>query len=81
MPIPEEFAEVLKQDAEGERLFNALSPGNQRLMLKLIVFVKDVDRRIARSLVGIELLKKSNGKFDYHIQHDTMRAVSSTKPV
>ena len=81
MPIPEEFAEVLKQDAEGERLFNALSPGNQRLMLKLIVFVKDVDRRIARSLVGIELLKKSNGKFDYHIQHDTMRTVSSTKPL
>ena len=40
-----------------KRLFEALSPGNQRLMLKLIVFVKDVDRRIARSLAGIELLK------------------------
>ena len=73
MPMPEEFAEVLKQDAEGERLFNALSPGNQRLMLKLIVFVKDVDKRITRSLVGIEVLKRSGGKFDYHVQHDSMR--------
>src|SRR5262245_45876961 len=29
MPMPEEFAEVMRQDTEGERLFNALSPGNQ----------------------------------------------------
>jgi len=81
MPMPEEFAEVLRQDREGDRLFNALSPGNQRLMLKLIVFVKDVDKRIARSLVGIELLKKNDGKFDYHTQHDAMRLVSSSKPL
>jgi hypothetical protein len=80
MPMPEEFAEVLRQDPEGDRLFNNLSPGNQRLMLKLIVFVKDVDKRIARALVGIELLKRSDGKFDYHMQHDGMRGVSSGKP-
>jgi bifunctional DNA-binding transcriptional regulator/antitoxin component of YhaV-PrlF toxin-antitoxin module len=79
MEMPDEFAETLKQDPDGERLFDALSPGDQRLMLKLIVFVKDVDKRIARSLVGIELLKKSDGKFDYHVQHDTMRVVSSSK--
>jgi hypothetical protein len=81
MPMPEEFAEVLRQDPEGDCLFNELSPGNQRLMLKLIVFVKDVDRRIARSLVGVELLKRSDGAFDYHMQHDAMRLVSSTKPI
>lgn len=77
MPMPEEFAEVLRQDPEGERLFNELSPGNQRLMLKLIVFVKDTDRRIARSLAGVELLKRSDGKFEYHIQHDAMRAAAN----
>lgn len=49
-------------------------------MLKLIVFVKDVDKRIARSLVGVELLKKSDGVFDYHVQHDSMRLVFSSKP-
>jgi hypothetical protein len=81
MPVPKEFAEVLRQDPDGEQLFNALSPGNQRLMLKLIVFVKDVDKRIARSLVGIELLKKNEGKFVYHEQHDAMRLVSSSKPL
>jgi hypothetical protein len=77
MPMPEEFAEVMRQDPEGERLFNALSPGNQRLMLKLIVFVKDVDKRIIRSLVGLEVLKKCEGKFDYHLLHDGMRAACS----
>lgn len=77
MPMPDEFAEVLRQDKEGKRLFEALSPGNQRLMLKLIVFVKDVDKRIIRSLVGIEILKKCEGKFDYHLLHDAMRVACS----
>ena len=80
MPMPEEFAEVLKQDKEGDRLFKALLPGNQRLMLKLIVFVKDVDRRIARSLAGVELLKRSDGKFDYHAQHLAMRIAGAKDP-
>lgn len=77
MPIPEEFAEVLRQDPEGDRLFNALSPGNQRLMLKLIVFVKNTDKRIIRALTGIELLKRNDGRFDYHMQHDGMRLACS----
>ena len=80
MPMPEEFAEVLRQDQDGERLFNELSPGDQRLMLKLIVFVKTVDRRIARALAGIELLKQSDGKFDYHAQHLAMRIAGSLNP-
>ena len=79
MPMPDEFAEVLRQDPKGERLFNGLSPGNQRLMLKLIVFVKDVDKRIARALTGIELLKRSDGNFDYHAQHLAMKIVTSGK--
>ena len=77
MPMPEEFAEVMRQDAEGERLFNSLSAGNQRLMLKLIVFVKNVDKRIIRSLVGLEILKKCDGKFDYHLLHGAMRVACS----
>lgn len=80
MPVPGEFAEVLRQDPDGRRLFNKLSPGDQRLMLKLIVFVKDTDRRIARALTGIELLKRSDGKFDYHDQHLAMKIVTSGGP-
>ncbi|MBK9153990.1 MAG: DUF1905 domain-containing protein [Chloracidobacterium sp.] len=74
MPMPAEFAEVLRQDREGKRMFEALSPGNQRLMLKLVDFVKSVDKRIIRSLTGIQVLKQCEGKFDYHILHDAMRA-------
>jgi hypothetical protein len=77
MPMPEEFAEVLRQDPEGSKLFEALSPGNQRLMLKLVDFVKDVDRRIVRSLVGVEVLKELGGRFDYRIIHDAMRVATA----
>ena len=81
MPMPKEFAEVLRQDPQGKRLFDALSPGNQRLMLKLIVFVKDVDKRIVRSLTGIEILKQCDGKFEYHLQHDAMRLAQNLNKI
>ena len=79
MPMPDEFAEVLSQDMVGKRLFDAMSPGDQRLMLKLVGFVKDVDRRIARALVGVELLKLSEGRFDYHTQHYAMGLTTGPK--
>lgn len=74
MPMPEEFAEVLRQDKAGARLFDRLKPGDQRLMLKLIVFVKNSDKRIIRALTGLEVLKRCEGKFDYALLHDSMRA-------
>ena len=77
MPMPEEFAEVLRQDPAAAELFNRLSPGDQHLMLKLIVFVKDPDTRIARALAGVELLKASKGMFDYSSQHLAMRVAGS----
>ena len=73
MPMPDEFTEVLRQDEDGKRLFDALSPGNQRLMLKLIVSAKEIDKRIVRSLAGIELLKRNNGQFNYQEQNHAMR--------
>ena len=73
MPMPDEFAEVLRQDRDGEKIFDALSPGNQRLLLKLIVMVSDIDKRIVRGLVALETLKASGGKFEYHVLHDAMR--------
>lgn len=73
MPMPDEFAEVMRQDPEGAKLFDALSPGNQKLLLKMIVLVKDVDKRIVRGLVALESLKECDGKFEYHILNDAMR--------
>lgn len=73
MPMPDEFAEVLRQDVEGDRLFNALTPGNQRLILKMIVQTNDVDKRIHRSLLTIEHLKDREGKFDWHTLNDAFK--------
>ena len=73
MPMPEEFEEVLRQDPEGEKLFEALSPGNQRLLLKMVVMVKDIDKRIHRALIAIEQLKKADGRFAYHEIHEAMK--------
>lgn len=79
-PMPEELAEVMRQDDEGKKKFEALSPGNQRLMLKLVDLGKDIDSRITRALTGLELLKENDGKFDYHRQNDGMRAACSFRP-
>ncbi|MBV9215261.1 MAG: DUF1905 domain-containing protein [Acidobacteria bacterium] len=75
-PMPKEFEEVLRQDPVGRKMFEALTPGNQRIMLQLIEFNKTIDKRIARSLAGIELLKASGGEFDYSAQHLAMRVAA-----
>jgi bifunctional DNA-binding transcriptional regulator/antitoxin component of YhaV-PrlF toxin-antitoxin module len=76
MPMPEEFAEVLRQDAQGDKLFNDLTPGNQRLILKLIVAVADVDKRIYRSLLTMEHLKQRDGKFNWHELNEAFKQPS-----
>jgi len=62
MPMPAEFREVLRQDADGKRLFDALTPGKQRTLLWYTVKYKDEDRRIHTALVMIEHLKKNDGR-------------------
>src|SRR2546428_1814742 len=51
LPMPRELKEVLKQDAEGDRLFHALTAGKQRTILYYVGKAKDVDRRIHYALV------------------------------
>ncbi|MFL6374742.1 MAG: DUF1905 domain-containing protein [Pyrinomonadaceae bacterium] len=65
MPMPAEFREVLRQDAEGKKLFHALTPGKQRTLLWYTVKYKDEDRRIQTALIMIEHLKKNDGKLIY----------------
>lgn len=55
--MPEEFAEVLNQDPEGEKAFMALKPGMKRNFLHYIVSAKTVGKRINRSLQIMENLK------------------------
>ena len=65
LPMPREFAEVLKQDREGSKLFHSLTPGKQRSMLYVIGNLKDIDRRIHAGLTILEHLKENHGKIDH----------------
>ncbi|MBK8465991.1 MAG: DUF1905 domain-containing protein [Chloracidobacterium sp.] len=62
LPMPEEFAEVLKQDPDGDRLFHALTAGKQRSILYILARPKDIDLRIHQSLLILEHLKENEGK-------------------
>jgi len=62
LPMPEEFAEVLKQDPEGDRLFHALTKGKQRSMLYYLGNIKDIDKRIHACLIFIDHLKENDGR-------------------
>lgn len=59
LPMPEEFQEVLAQDAEGDRLFHGLSAGKQRSLLYLISKPKDIDVRIRYALIVVAHLKEN----------------------
>lgn len=65
LPMPEELAEVLAQDAEGNKLFHALSEGKIRTLLYIVGNVKSSEKRIARALTILEHLKEQGGKLDY----------------
>lgn len=65
LPMPEELAELLAQDEEGNKLMHALTPGKLRTLLYLIGQPKSSDRRLHRALVVVEHLKLNHGKIDY----------------
>jgi bifunctional DNA-binding transcriptional regulator/antitoxin component of YhaV-PrlF toxin-antitoxin module len=66
LPMSPEFREVLRQDPEGRGLFHAMTPGNQRLSIRLVDEKTDSDKRITRAMILLAYLKDSKGKFDYH---------------
>ena len=73
LPMPEELQEVLNQDDEGNRLFEALTNGRQRTILYYVAKAKDVDRRIHAALVIVEHLKNNEGKIDYHKLYEELK--------
>lgn len=62
MPMPEEFAEVLRQDPDGDKLFHALTGGMQRSLIYMIAAAKNIDKRIHLALITLEHLKDNDGK-------------------
>ncbi|TNE48346.1 MAG: DUF1905 domain-containing protein [Bacteroidetes bacterium] len=65
LPMPEEFAELLRQDPEGDTLFHALTPGKQRNLLYIVGHVKSPDLRISKAMICLEHLKNNNGKINF----------------
>jgi hypothetical protein len=71
LEMPEELAELLRQDDEGDRLFHALTPGKRRTLLYIVASVKSSARRIERAIRIVEHLKSRNGEVDYkQLYHD-----------
>jgi hypothetical protein len=73
LPMPKELAEVLRQDSEGNKHFHALTPGNQRLGIRIVDAVTDVDKRIHRALILIECLKDNEGRFVYDEIYEALK--------
>ncbi len=65
LPMPEELAELLRQDKEGNRLIHALTPGKRRTLLYIVGAVKNPDARARRAAVIVHHLKLNNGSINY----------------
>ena len=65
LPLPVELAELLRQDKEGNAFFRTLTPGRKRTLLHIVGSVKDPEKRLARSLVIVNHLRKNRGEINY----------------
>ncbi len=79
-PMPEDFAEVLRQDDEGSRLFHALTRGMQRSLIYMVAAVKNIDRRIDLGLAILEHIKENDGKVVVEILIDQIRSPKTKDP-
>jgi len=73
LPMPEELAELLALDEEGDRLFHALTPGKQRTLLFIAGSPKTADTRIKKAVVVIEHLKANGGKINFKQLNEDMK--------
>jgi len=73
LPMPEEFAELLRQDKEGDRLIHALTPAKLRTLLYIAGRGKDADQRIERSIIIVRHLKENAGKINYRQLGEMLR--------
>ncbi len=55
--MPEELQEILRTDADADRIFRSLTEGNQRGLMYLVAQVKSTDKRIERAIKIASKLK------------------------
>lgn len=65
LPLPEELRELLRQDASGRKLFEALTPGRKRTLLYIVGKAGEPEERVRRALVIIRHLKANHGSINY----------------
>ena len=58
MEIPPELSELFRQDKEGKKRFDGLTPGKRRYIIHYVSTVKNSQKRIDRAILLIENLKK-----------------------
>ncbi|GEO02843.1 hypothetical protein AAE02nite_05070 [Adhaeribacter aerolatus] len=58
MAVPEELAELLRQDEAGRQRFERLTPGRQRYIIHYVSSVKNTQLRVDRAITLIENLKR-----------------------
>ena len=73
MPMPEEMAELLAIDEEGNTLFHALTLGKQRSLLHIIGKPKNSDTRLRKALVIIDFLKHNSGILDFKLLNQAFK--------
>ncbi len=76
LPMPEEMAELMQQDDEGNRLFHALTPGKQRNLLYIVGSPKTSETRLKRAVVCIEHLKVNGGKIDFKRLNEDLKTAN-----
>ncbi len=65
MPLAEELAVLLAQDAEGARYFRALTMGKQRTLVHVVGKVKSPESRLNKSMAIMQHLKEVKGELDF----------------
>ena len=73
LPLPDELQELLRQDAEGDKLFHALTRGKQRTLLYIVGAVKSPEKRVERAITIVNHLKAHNCKIDYKKLNATLK--------
>ena len=73
LPMPEELKELMNIDAEGHKLFHALTAGKQRNLLFIIGKPKKTETRLHKAWVVLEYLKSTDGNLDFRDLNQAFR--------
>jgi len=73
MAMPEELAELLVQDAEGDKHFHGLTPGKQRALIHIVAKLKNSDSRIRKAIGIVDYLKSNSGALDFRAMNEYLK--------